>query len=74
MFRQSTKHTNFWLWMQFPHKENLKTYTISPGKKITEGMATTPVTESFVAPVNIPNPKFSQDFGLRHSASVKFCP
>ena len=26
-------------------------------KKITEGVATTPVTESFVASANIPNPK-----------------
>ena len=40
-------------------------HMILPGKKITGGIAMTLVTESFVVSHNVPNPKFSQDFGSR---------
>ena len=36
---------------------------VSPGKKITEGIATTPVTESLAVSANT---ALSQNFGLRH--------
>ena len=39
----------------------LYTLTIRTGKKITEGIATNPLTEPFVVSVNIPKREFSRD-------------
>ena len=48
------------------------------GKRITEGIATTPVTELFIVSGNIPGRKFSRDFvslGLRNvQCFCGFCP